>query len=145
MLRLTPDGFDLGAWDPDETHHPAPAASFWKREDVVERGVVIAVYGQQPAAEKLLEPRANWRPGLLADLWRAAQFSVPLKAQADQLDQVVASVRNLQTELKHLTGTGEISDSQSRQVLRALTSMIDEGRESVTDGACWTASGVSRT
>ena len=139
--RLT----DLGAWDPGETHHPAPAASFRKREDIVERGAIVAVYREQPTTENILEPRADWRPDLFADLWRAAQFSVTLKAQADQLDQVVASVRNLQTELKHLTGTGEISDSQSRQVLRALTSMIDEGRESVTDGAGWTASGVSRT
>ena len=30
---------------------------------------------------------------------------------------------------------GEMSESQSGQVLRALTSMIDEGRKSVTDGA----------
>ena len=135
VLRLTPDGFDLGAWDPGETHHPAPVASFWKREDIVERGTIVAVYREQPTAENLLEPRADWRPDLFADLWRSAQFSVAVKAQMDQLDQVVASVRNLQAELKRLTGTGEMSESQSGQVLRALTSMIDEGRKSVTDGA----------
>ena len=43
LLRLTPDGFDLGAWDPAEKRCPAPVASFLKREDVVDRGVVIAV------------------------------------------------------------------------------------------------------
>ena len=144
-LRLTPDGFDLGAWDPGENHHLAPAASFWKREDVVERGVVIAAYREQPAASKILEPHANWRPGLLADLWRSAQFSVPLKATADQLDQVVSAVGKLEKELKLLSVKGEISDSQSRQVLRALASIIHEGRESVTDGACWIASEASRT
>ena len=145
VLRLTPDGFDLGAWDPEKTRQLAPAASFSKREDIVERGAVIAAYREQPALSKILEPHAIWRPGLLADLWRSAQFSIPLRATADQLDQVLSAVGQLENELKHLSVRGEISDSQSRQVLRALAFIIDEGRESITRGTSSTTSEASRT
>ena len=134
VLRLTPDGFDLGAWDPEKTRQTAPTASFSKREDIVERGPVIATYREQPALSKTLERHASWRPGLLVDLWRSAQFSIALRATTDQLGQILSTVRNLEKELKHLSVRGEISDSQARQVLRALAFIIDEGRESITNG-----------
>ena len=129
VLRLTPDGFYLGAWDLDENYHQTPAATFWKREDVVERGGVDAAYREQPAASKVLAPHANWRPGPLADLWRSAQFSDPLKAMADQLDKVVSVVGKLEKEFKLLAVTGKISDSQSRQVLRALDRNLGDAVE----------------
>ena len=143
-LRFTPDGFHLGAWGPGKKHHLAPAASFRKREDVVERGVVIAVYREQPAAAKILE-HADWRPGPLVDLWRSAQFSVPLKATTDRLDHVMSVVENLEKEFKRLMGTGELSDSQARLVLRAFDQIIHEGREPATDEAYWTEGEASRT
>ena len=143
VLRITPDGFDLGAWDPEKTRQLAPTTSFAKREDIVERGAVIAAYHEQPALSKILEPHASWRPGLLVDLWRSAQFSIALRATADQLGQVLSTVRNLEKELKHLSVRGEISDSQARQVLRALAFIIDEGRESITNGTSSTTSETS--
>ena len=143
VLRLTPDGFDLGAWDPEKTRQTAPTASFSKREDIVERGPVIATYREQPALSKTLERHASWRPGLLVDLWRSAQFSIALRATTDQLGQILSTVRNLEKELKHLSVRGEISDSQAQQVLRALAFIIDEGRESITNGTSSTTSETS--
>ena len=148
VLRLTPDGFDLGAWEPDENLHAVPAATFWKREDVVERGVVVAAYRDQPAASKVLEPHANWRPGPLADFWRSAQFSAPLKAMADELDKVVSDLGKLERELKLRAVTGELSDSQSEQFLRALDVNVDDAtkriRMSVIENRANTNGGTSR-
>ena len=148
VLRLTPDGFYLGAWDLDENHHQAPAATFWKREDVVERGVVDAAYREKPTASKALDPHANWRPDSRADLWRSAQFSAPLKAIADQLNKAVSVVGKLEKDFKLVAVTGKISDSESRQVLRAIDRDLDDAKErmrmSIIENRSDTNGGTSR-
>ena len=102
-------------------------------------------YREQPALSKTLEPNADWRPALLADLWRSARFSVTLKAGADMVDQVLSAVKEVEEDLKRLSATGEISDSESRQVLRALDFIIHGGRESVCDGFFRIGDDASRT
>ena len=75
VMRLSPDRYDLGARDPDQGGHQKPRAVLRRREDVVDRGVVVAVYRQEPTTEKPQEPVRDWQPDALAELSRAALFS----------------------------------------------------------------------
>ena len=145
LLRLASDGFHLGSWDRGEERCAAPAASFLKREDVVERGVVVASYREQTALSKTLEPHAGWRPGPLADLWRLAEFSVSFKPQADMVARVLSSVDRLERDVKLVLARGGISDLESRTLLRALDFIIHERRESPAGGSVPIAGEGSRS
>ena len=78
VLRLTPDGFDVGAWDPGETHHLPPVASFWKRgrgrARRRHRGVPRAASRKEaPRAARQLAARSTRRSVASGTIQRSAQ------------------------------------------------------------------------
>ena len=120
VMRLPVDGYDLGAWDLDERGHQRPVGVHWAREDVFDRGVVLAVYREKPARGKLLLPVGGWRPDALAELWRSSLFSDDLKEVVEQLDKTVAAVEETEMQIKRLAARGTISHLQAEHVLRVL-------------------------
>ena len=120
MLRISAAGYDLGAWDLDDVGHQAPTAAHRSRDDVVERGVVLAVYRERPSLTMRLPPVAEWRPDPLAVFWRSSLFSPALKRVSDDLDNAVKMVEEMEMQIKRLAGQGAISDLHANQLLRAV-------------------------
>ena len=135
VMRISAAGYDLGAWDLDDVGHQAPAAIHRNREDVVERGAVLAVYREEPSLTSRLPPVAEWRPDPLAELWRSSLFSHALKRVHDDLDKAVRMVDEMEMQIKRQAGQGAISDFHANQLLRAidyrLQSSLREIRSSV--------------
>ena len=120
VMRRTAAGFDLGAWDLDENIHSKLTAVHWKREDIVDRGVVVDVYHEKPTAAKMLQPVADWHPDPQAELSRSALSNGALKKLADDLDKAVSVVEEVEREIRLLAGTGKISDSDAEQLRRVV-------------------------
>ena len=120
VMRISAAGYDLGAWDLDEVGHQTPMAAHRKREDVVERGAVLAVYRERPSLTKRLPPVAEWRPDPLAELWRSSLFSDALKGVYADLNEAVSMVEKMETRIKRLAGQGAISGFHADQLLRVL-------------------------
>lgn len=135
VMRISAAGYDLGGWDPDEVDHQAPTATHRNREDVVERGAVLAVYREEPSLTSRLPPGAAWRPDPLAELWRSSLFSSALKRVHDDLVKAVRMVEEMEMQIKRQAGQGLISDFHANQLLRAidyrLQSSLREIRSSV--------------
>ena len=120
VMRISADGFDLGAWDLDEGGHAKPAAVHWRLEDVVGRGVVVAVYREKPVATQTLEPVAKWRPDPASELWRAGLFSDAIRELARKLDETVSALEETDRLIRLRAETGEISEFHATQILRVL-------------------------
>ncbi len=120
VTRLSETGYDLGAWHLDEAGHQAPRAVHWRREHLVDRGVVVSVYRERPTATKPLQPRADWRPDSLAELWRSAQCNKALATMCVDLDQAVSVLEEAEMKVRRLAGKGSISDFHAELLLRVL-------------------------
>ena len=137
VMRLPAGRYDLGAWDLDEVGHQKPIAVHWTREDVVDRGVVLAVYSEKPATGEVLRPVGDWRPDALAELWRSALFSDEFKEVVAGLDRTVAAVEETEMQIKRQAAMGRISDFQAEQLLRVLDYRLQDSlrdiRSSLTE------------
>ena len=131
VMRLPADGYDLGAWGLDEGGHQKPIADHWRREDVVDRGVVVAVYRKKPATDEPQGPVRDWRPDALAELSRAALFSEEFKGVEAELDRTVAAIEETEMQIKRLVASGKISRFQAEQVLRVLDYRLQDSLRNI--------------
>ena len=122
VVRLPATMFDVAAWELDELGHPKPVADRWRHGDVVDRGVVLSVYHDQPSVERPLSPAADWCPDAFSDLWRSALFSSDehFKAAVDELDKTVSAVAETEMRIKQLAAKGVLSETDRDQLLRVL-------------------------
>ena len=118
VMRLSADGYDLGSWALDGIGHQRPTCARWTGEEVVDRGVVLAVYRHEPAVTKAQEPRAEWRPDALAELWRSALLGDVFEGVAAELDKAVSVLEETEMQVKRLAGT--VADVHAEQVVRLL-------------------------
>jgi hypothetical protein len=121
VMRLPPGGYDLAAWDLDQVDavgHQKPSAVHWRRTDVIDRGVVVAVYRQEPTTEEPQEPVRDWRPDALAELSRAALFDEQFREVDAEIDRAVAAVEQMEMHITRRAGS--ISPFQAEQILRVL-------------------------
>ena len=131
LMRLPAGGYDLAAWDLDERGHQKPIAVHWARDDVVDRGTVLAVYREKPVVTKRLRPVADWGPDALTELWRSAMFSKEFKSLAAKLDEAVAAVEDAETQIKCDSAEGKISVVQGEQLLTVLNHRLQGSLESM--------------
>ena len=120
VMRLSAAGYDLGSWALDQVGHQRPTSVHWARDDVVDRGVVLAVYRDEPAATKPQVPVADWRPDALAELWRSALLGDAPEAVAAELDKAVSVLEETEMQIKRLAARGTIIDFHAEQVVRVL-------------------------
>ena len=119
VMRLPSGGYDLASWDLDQVDavgHQKPSAVHWKRDDVIDRGVVVAVYRQEPTTDKPQEPVRDWRPDALAELSRAALFSDQFRKVEAEIDKAVAAVEQMEIHIKRRAAAGSISPFQAEQI-----------------------------
>ena len=131
VTRLSAAGYDLGAWGLDEVGHQTPTAVHWRRENVIDRGVLVAVYREEPKATKPLQPVADWRPDSLAELWRSAQFDGALEEMVAHLDKAVSVLEKTEMQIKRLAGNGKISDFHAEVLLRVLDHRLQASVRSI--------------
>ena len=99
---------------------PVRPLVLWARDEVVDRAVVLAVYREEPAATKPQEPRADWRPDGLAELWRAALLGDVPEEIAAELDKAVSVLEETEMQVKRVAARGTSSDFHAAQVVRVL-------------------------
>ena len=131
VMRLPPDGYDLAAWDLDAVGHQKPSAVHWRRDDVVDRGVVVAVYRNTPTPDEPQEAVRDWRPDALAELWRAARLSDQFKKVVEELDSTVTAVAQMEMHIKRRVTDGSISMFQAEQVLRVLDYRLQDSLRNI--------------
>ena len=148
IMRLSVAGFDLGAWYLGERNDPRPTRVHWKRDEVVDRGVVLDVYKERPTVKKRLQPRPDWRPDARAELFRAGLCSDELSTVSEVLDEAVSVMEEAEVQIKRLAGTGATSDSHAELILRVLDESLDNSlrrtRSSVIEHRSYTNAGTSR-
>ncbi len=134
VMRLPAGGYDLAAWDLDQVDalgHQKPCPVHWRREDVIDRGVVVAVYRQKPATEKPQEPVRDWRPDALAELSRAALFDDQFKKVEAEIDKAVAAVEQMEMQIKRRAVDRSISTFQAEQILRVLDYRLQHSLQNI--------------
>ncbi len=124
VMRLSAGGYDLGSWLLKEGGHQRPTVVHWARDQVVDRAVVLAVYREEPAVTKQQEPRADWRPDGLAELWRGALLGDVPKEIAAELDKAVSILEETEMQVKRVAARGTISDFHAGQVVRVLDNRL---------------------
>ena len=135
VMRLSAAGYDLGSWAFDGVGHQKPTAVHWTREGVVDRGVVLAVYREEPAATKPQEPRADWRPDALTELWRSALLGDAPQRVAAELDKAVSVLEETEIQIKRLATRGMISDLHADQVVRVVDDRLQRSVRNMRSAA----------
>ena len=134
VMRLPAGGYDLAAWDLDQVDalgHQKPCPVHWRREDVIDRGVVVAVYRQEPTTEKPQEPVRDWRPDALAELSRAALFDDQFKEVEAEIDKAVVAVEQMDKHITRRAINGSISTFQAEQILRVLDYRLQHSLQNI--------------
>ena len=146
VMRLPSGGYDLAAWDLDQEEavgHQKPSAVHWRREDVIDRGVVVAVYRRKPTTEKPQEPVRDWRPDALAELSRAALFSEQFRKVEAEIDRAVAAVEQMEMHIKRRVAEGSLSPFQAEQILRVLDYRLQHSLRSIREALTTVLPGAS--
>lgn len=148
VMRISAAGYDLGAWDLDGRNHPRPTRIHRKQDDIVDRGVVVAVYKDRPTVGKPLQPGGDWRPDARAELFRAGLFSEELRGVSEGLEEAVSAVVEAEMRIKRMAGTGALSDPPGRLVLRIVDESLGDSlrrtRSSVIENLSDTNGEMSR-
>ncbi len=124
VMRLSAAGYDLGSWLLKDGGHQKPTVVHWTQDQVVGRGVVLAVYREEPAVTKPQEPVADWRPDGLAELWRAALLGDVPEEVAAELDEAVSVLEQAEERIKRLAESSPLSDFHAEKVVRVLDSRL---------------------
>ena len=148
VMRISAEGYDLGAWKLDERLHQKPTCIHRKQDDVVDRGVVLAVYKDRPTVGKPLQPGPDWHPDARAELFRAGLFAEELGAVSDGLEEAVSAVLEAEMRVKRMVGIGALSDPYRRLVLRIVDETLGDSlrrtRSSVIENRSDTNGDTSR-
>ena len=133
VMRLPSEGLDLGTWELDTLGHSKLVADRWERGDVVDRGVVVAVYHERPSVERPLAPASDWHPDALAELRRSALFSSnkDLDAASSELDMTVSAVDQIEMRMKRLAAQAPLTESQREQLLRVVEERLQDALGSI--------------
>ena len=131
VMRLSADGYDLGAWkhgtlgEPEQVHEHRP------REAVVDRGVVIAVYRTRPSVTTPPVQVPDWRPDALSELWRAGLFRDAPREAAAELQKVITVIGHMEVRIKLMLGKGQLSDAEGKQFLRVLEFRVHDALRNI--------------
>lgn len=128
LIDLTATTYELRAWgQPDaSTGRQEMLADRWLRKNVVDRGVVLAVYRNRPDVNKPPHRAARWRPDQVMLRWQtelqtagsAIPFSPPLPPAAAPAawQSVVKMRKDMEQTLSEIL---EIAGAQSARTVKA--------------------------
>ena len=131
VMRLSADGYDLGAWKHGTLGEPEQVHEHRTREAVVDRGVVIAVYRTEPSVTAPPVQVPDWRPDALSELWRAGLFRDAPREAAAELQKVITVISHMEVRIKLMLGKGELSDAEGKQFLRVLEFRVHDALRNI--------------
>lgn len=84
LIRITADAYEVLAWGkPDENGRQEMMAETWKRQQVAERGMLLAIYrGGTPSAKNPPFRVPDWRSDRVADIWWDARKAAEQTGEA---------------------------------------------------------------
>ena len=84
LIRITADAYEVLAWGkPDEKGRQEMMAETWERQEVAERGMLLAIYrGGTPSAKKPPFRVPDWRSDRVADIWWDARKAAEQTGEA---------------------------------------------------------------
>ena len=136
LSGLTATTYELLAWQPpDGTTYQGLVAEQWKLEDVVDRGILLAVYRGRPSAERPPFRLPDWHPDPVAALW----WSVAAKetgtgsetALAGLLEELIQALEE-QASIFDETLTGWLDQgSVSRHEMLVFLQAVEKVKQSV--------------
>ena len=114
LIRLTATTYEVAAWRPPMPNgHQDLVPERWERQNVEDRGVVLAVYRGRVVPSDPVHRLPDWHPGRLTGLWRALFDEQPelQAAVAEHLEETTSSFnRRIKGWLEQ--GTAKRSDMQ---------------------------------
>ena len=120
VMRLSADGYDLGAWTYGPMGEPEHVHEHRTREAVVDRGVVIGVFRTEPSVTTPPVQIPDWRPDAVSELWRAGLFRDAPREAALKVQELITGIGHMETRIKQMLGDGELSNSEGKQLVRVL-------------------------
>ena len=123
LLRLTAATYEVAAWDtPKPNGHQDLVTERWERQDVDDRGVILAVYRGWLASSDPVFRLPDWHPGRLTGLWRALFDEQPelQAAVAEHLEETTSSFN------RRITGwleQGTVQRSDMQDLLQQVESV----------------------
>ena len=125
LTQLKATTYRMFAWSPpDGNGRQALIVERWTREDIVDRGVVLAVYRGRPAVGRPPFRVPDWRPDRIADLWRTALVDFdgtdPDAALLEKLESAVSAVDEAARKIRAQIDHGGLSESQLEDALRTM-------------------------
>ena len=94
LIRMTATAYEAAAWQPPKPDgHQDLIPERWERQDVDDRGVILAVYRGWLDPSDLARRLPYWHPGRLTGLWRALFDRQPEleAAVAEHLEETTSS------------------------------------------------------
>lgn len=120
VMRLSADGYDLGAWKHGPLGEPEQVHAHRTRETVVDRGVVIGVYRTEPSVTTPPVQIPDWRPDAISELWRAGLFRDAPRKAAVELQKVITGIGTMQRLIQVMLGNGELSNAEGKRLVRVI-------------------------
>ena len=131
VMRLSADGYDLGAWKHATLGEPEQVHEHRTREAVVDRGVVIAVFRTEPSVTTPPVQIPDWRPDAISELWRAGLFRDAPREAAVEMQKVITGIGDMERRIKLMLGKGELSDAEGKQLVRVLEFRVHDALRNI--------------
>ena len=123
LIRLTATSYEVAAWQPPKPNgHQDLLPERWEREDVEDRGVVLAVYRGWVAASDPAHRLPDWDPGRLTGLWRAL-FDEDPELEAAALEHLEEATASFDRRIKGWLKEGTAERSEIEQLLQQVESV----------------------
>ena len=123
LIGMTATTYEVAAWQPPKPNgHQDLLPERWERQDVDDRGVILAVYRGWVVPSDPVRRLPDWHPGRLTGLWRAL-FDDEAELQAavaEHLEETTASFnRRITGWLEH----GSVQRSDMQDLLQQVESV----------------------
>ena len=120
LIKMTATTYEVAVWQPPKPNgHQDLVPERWERQDVDDRGVILAVYRGWLVPSDPARRLPDWRPGPLTGLWRALFDEQPEleAAVAEHLEETTSSFNR---RIKGWIEQGSVQRSDMQNLLQQV-------------------------
>ena len=123
LIRMTATTYEVAAWQPPKPNgHQDLVPERWERQDVDDRGVILAVYRGWVVPSDPPRRLPDWHPGRLTGLWRAL-FDKEPELQAAVAEHLEETTSSFNERIKGWLEQGSIQRSDMQDLLQQVESV----------------------